>query len=141
MHKRAMVLAFLLATPGAAYAQQCLHGQGETPEQGERRREALTAARTINNIEANQPGARAGLYLRRDDLDSSPFAEQMRRSPNEFAKRLSLAPGKEILPGWELMLDVGDKSYWFMIRDKTDPCSFAYVSNHLGLIFSAEVTR
>jgi hypothetical protein len=50
-------------------------------------------------------------------------------------------PGTDILPGWTLMLDVGFNSYWFMIKDKTDPCGFAYVSNQTGLIYTAEPIR
>jgi hypothetical protein len=31
--------------------------------------------------------------------------------------------------------------YWFAIRDTTDPCSFTYISNHSGLIYTAEPLR
>jgi hypothetical protein len=43
--------------------------------------------------------------------------------------------------GWRLTLDVSDHGYWFMIKDTTDPCGFAYVSNELGVIFRAEPIR
>lgn len=130
-----VVLAFAI---GTAHAQQCMHGPNETTDQAARRVEALTAARTINNIQANQ---KTGSYFRHEDLVSAPWAVQIRQSTSEFARRLSLLPGTDIVPGWTLTLDVGFSSYWFMIKDKTDPCGFAYISNQSGLIFQAEPTR
>jgi len=76
----------------SAYAQQCLHGPGETPDQAGRRREALTATRTINNIQANQPGAVNKAFVRHSDLVNSPFAANMRESANQTSKRISLSP-------------------------------------------------
>lgn len=134
-------VAFSTAPLSAAYAQQCLHGQGETPDQAARRREAVTATRMINTIQANQPGAANRIYVRHADLASSPFAAKMRESSNQAAKQISLKPDEEILPGWKLTLDVTEQGYWFMIKDTTDPCGFAYVSNQAGLIFSAEPIR
>jgi hypothetical protein len=67
----ALCLGFV-ASP--ASAQQCLHGASETADQAARTREALAATRNINNIQANQPGAATGQYLRYDQLSSSPFA-------------------------------------------------------------------
>jgi hypothetical protein len=54
---------------------------------------------------------------------------------------VSLDPGTDILPNWELKLDVNPAGYWFMIRDKADPCGFAFISNQAGVIFSAEPIR
>lgn len=134
----AIMVVVLAVTIGTSHAQECLHGARESPEQAGRRTDALSAARTINNIQANQ---KTGSYFRHEDLVSAPWAVQMRQSTSEFAKRISLLPGTDILPGWTLMLDVGFNSYWFMIKDKTDPCGFAYVSNQTGLIFHAEPIR
>jgi hypothetical protein len=140
---RIAMIAFVFSTMSVvgANAQQCLHGPGETPDQAARRREALTATRTINTIQANQPGAVNKVYLRPADLVNSPFAVKMRDSANQTAKRISLNPDEEILPGWKLTLDVTEQGYWFMIKDTTDPCGFAYVSNQAGLIFNAEPIR
>jgi hypothetical protein len=126
---------------GTGYAQQCLHGPGETADQATRRREALTATRTINNIQANQPGAAKGLYLRYEELAGSPYATNIRQSTNETVKRISLNPEAEILPNWKLLLDVTRTGYWFMIKDTGDPCGFAYISNQAGVIFHAEPIR
>ena len=53
--RKIIMLAFVFLTTSvvSAYAQECLHGPGETPDQATRRREALGATRTINNIQAN----------------------------------------------------------------------------------------
>lgn len=126
---------------GTGYAQQCLHGPSETADQATRRREALTATRTINNIQANQPGAAKGLYLRHEELAGSPFASDKRQWTSETIKRISLGPEAEILPNWKLTLDVTQKGYWFMIKDTADPCGFAYISNQVGVIFNAEPIR
>jgi hypothetical protein len=133
-----ITVAVLALTIGTAHAQECLHGPKESAEQAARRTDAVNAARTINNIQANHHGSG---YFRHEDLVSSPFAVQLRQSGNALSKRLSLTPGTDILPGWTLMLDVGFESYWFKITDKTDPCGFSYVSNQQGLIFRAEPLR
>lgn len=137
----AALLVFLLGFGGTAHAQECLHGPTESADQAARRRDALTATRTINNIQANQPGASKRQFLRHEDLSSSPFATKMRDSSNETVKRISLNPGTDVLPDWQLILDVTSQGYWFMIKDKTDPCGFAYVSNQVGLILRAEPIR
>ena len=123
---------------GTAHAQECLHGPKESAEQAARRTDAVNAARTINNIQANHHGSG---YFRHEDLVSAPFAVQLRQSQNGLNKRLLLTPGTDILPGWTLTLDVGFDSYWFKITDKTDPCGFALISNQNGLIFHAEPIR
>ena len=134
------ILFFGLAL-GTAHAQECFHGTTESPEQAARRREALTAARNINTIQANQPGAAKRQFLRHEELSSSPVAAKMRESANETAKRISLTPGTDVLPDWQLTLDVTREGYWFMITDKLDPCAFAFVSNQAGVILRAEPIR
>ena len=143
MFNRTAVFTILLSVmaAGPGYAQQCLHGPDETADQVTRRREALTATRTINNIQANQPGAAKGLYLRHEELAGSPFAADKRQWTSDTMKRLSLGPKAEILPNWKLSLEVTQKGYWFMIRDMADPCGFTYLSNQAGVIFRAEPIR
>ena len=135
------VVVYLGFAAGPAYAQDCLHGPTENPAQAARRGEALAAMRTINNIQVNQPGAAKGQFLRHEELSSSPFAARLRESTNETLRRISLSPGADVLPDWQLTLDVTARGYWFMIRDKIDPCGFAYVSNQVGVIFRAEPIR
>jgi hypothetical protein len=139
-----LAIAFTLVSalsPASAYAQQCLHGPNETAEQTARRREALTATRTINNIQHNQPAAREKQFIRHAQLADSPYAASMKAKPNELTKRISFSPDGEILPGWKLTLDVSADGYWFSIKDTTDPCGFAYISNTSGLIYTAEPIR
>lgn len=133
------IVAALSSTP--AYAQQCLHGSNETADQAARRREALTATRTINNIQHNQPAAREKQFIRHAQLADSPWAASMKAKPNELTKRISFSPDTDILPGWKLTLDVSSDGYWFAIKDTTDPCGFAYISNTSGLIYTAEPIR
>ena len=59
-HSVALLSVCLWLVAGTSYAQQCLHGANESADQAARRREALTATRTINNIQVNQPGAAKG---------------------------------------------------------------------------------
>ena len=125
---------------GTAAAKQCLHGSGETEEQAARRREALTATRTINNIQANRRGNPLP-YLRQDELAAAPFAMSMKDSQSDVVKRISLNPLQDILPGWKLTLDVSEKGYWFMIKDATDPCGYVFISNQNGVIFTGEALR
>jgi hypothetical protein len=137
--KRLILMAvFSCACASPALAQQCLHGPDETPQQKARRVQALGATRNVNNMQANQPGARGNKYLRHDELATSPFAA---KQTGDAFKALNLTPGEEILPGWELKLEVSDDSYWFMVKDKTDPCGFTYISSKAGLIYSAEPIR
>lgn len=135
------VVVYLGFAAGPAYAQDCLHGPTENPAQAKRRGEALAAMRAINNIQVNQPGAAKGRFLRYEELSSSPFAARLRESTNETVRRISLSAGADVLPDWQLTLDVTPRGYWFMIRDKIDPCGFAYVSNQVGVIFRAEPIR
>jgi len=143
MFHRTVMFTILLSgmVMGTGYAQPCLHGPNETADQATRRRDAVTAARTINNIQANQPGAATGQFLRHEELAASPFAADRREWTSDTMKRISLDPKAQILPDWKLTLAVTEKGYWFMIRDMADPCGFAYISNQTGLIFRAEPIR
>lgn len=142
MVKRTMAITVVVSAMSvSAYAQQCLHGPNETPDQTARRREALAATRTINNIQYNQPGAARRSFFAHAQLAESPIGKSMAASPNELSRRMSLSPDGEILPGWKLTLDVLENGYWFMIKDITDACGFAYISNHNGVIYTSEPLR
>lgn len=130
-------LAFVVI-PSGAFAQQCLHGAGETDEQRARRREALQATRQVNNLQANRLEAREGKFLNQTEM-AMYYADLTRKQP--ATQPLIFDPTSEIIPGWQLTLDKSEKGYWFMIKDKTDPCGFAYVSNQQGVIFTAEPIR
>lgn len=127
-----LAAAFVVMMASAAAAQQCLHGEGESPEAAARRREALMAARVVNTAQWNQPGARGGRFLSHDEL-----AGQASSAP----PTITLTPGRDIVPGWRLTLDTTPKGYWFAITDTADPCGFAFVSNEVGKILKAEIIR
>ena len=132
MLKIAFAMLASLVIAGPALAQTCLHPPGnETPEQLARRRAALSAARAINTIQHNRPGAREKVFLSHDELASVPFA----------TTPIVLTPDQDIVPGWRLSLDTYPGGYWFAITDTTDPCKFTYISNHSGLIYTAEPLR
>jgi hypothetical protein len=135
----AFAAVVIVMSAGTASAQQCLHGADESAEQAQRRREALTATRTINNIQANR--GNSPVYFRHDELAAAPYAQRMRTSTSEIERRLSLSPLEDMLPGWKLTLDVSPTGYWFMIKDTTDPCGFAFVSTQAGLIYTAQPLR
>lgn len=132
MRRSVLVLALLVVFASPSFAQQCLHASAESPDQANRRREALSAARLVNTLQANQPGAAQRQYMKQEDLGAA--------APG-LPARFKLVPGEHIVPGWKLVLDLTPKGYWFSIEDTTDPCGFRYISNEQGLIFTAEPLR
>ena len=130
-----MIAALLMSC--AAFAQTCLHpSSGETAEQEARRRAALAATRAINNIQFNRPEA-PKVFLQHEELASAPFAAKLASAKSPIV----LTPGQDIVPGWQLKLDVLPSGYWFSITDTTDPCHFSFISNNSGLIYTAEPLR
>lgn len=132
MRSEWLAASFVLMLASQSEAQQCVHGDGETAEAAESRREALQAARLINSAQWSQPGASTGRYLSHAELASGAAFVQ---------PSLRMEPGVDILPGWRLTLDTTARGYWFAITDTTDPCGFSFVSNEAGKILRAEVIR
>jgi hypothetical protein len=130
---RVLIAAALVACAGPAFAQQCLHGGDEAPEQQVRRQKALDAARAVNTMQAGQPGAAKKEYLSQQDLAQRPSQKP--------TGSMQFEADAEILPGWRLTLNKAEGGYWFMIRDTTDPCGFTYISNQQGVIYAAEPIR
>jgi hypothetical protein len=130
-------LAAMLVTTAAAPKlavqsdSSCLHTPGkESPQQRDRSLAALAATRAINTAESKFAAANRGKYGGREDL-----------VPHLDAARYNLIEGADIAPGFSLTLDTFEKGYWFVIKDKTDPCGFSYISNKDGLIFVAQPIR
>ena len=128
----------VLVLPAHAFAQECLHGPNSTDEQKARKREALTATRQINTLQANRAEAREAKFLNQTEM-AIYYADLSRKTPPR--QPLIFDPASDVISGWQLTLDKTEKGYWFMIKDKTDPCGFAYVSNQQGVIFAAEPIR
>jgi hypothetical protein len=137
MNRIIILAGVALCLAGPAYAQQCLHGPEETPEQKTRRQQALTAARAVNTIQANHPSPSGQRFWRHEQLAVSLYA--LREA--EWIKPINLTPGQDVMPGWALTLDATNDGYWFIVKDKMDPCGFAYISNTTGLIYTAEPMR
>lgn len=93
--------------------QTCVGQSAPTAEKQARRTEGVRLARMIHSRQVNQPGAAAKKFLVWEEL------------------RL------ETPTGWEVTLDVTSAGYWFMIKDTTDHCSPAFMSNQSGIIFQA----
>ena len=134
----ALALVAVLTTPALAVAQQCLHGADESAEQKARKREALRATRQINNLQANRPEARERKFLGQAEM-AAWYATNATKSG--YPNPLIFDPASEVIPGWQLTLDKTADGYWFMIKDKTDPCGFAFISNQNGVIYTAEPIR
>jgi hypothetical protein len=113
---RSMLVAtaalLLLSVPVLAQ-QQCLHGPNEDAAQKARRQAGLTLVRAINTAEANEGAAKAKHYL--------PLAE--------------LAVDLTKAQGFAVQFTTDGKAYSFILKDTTDPCSFVYSSNEIGIIF------
>ena len=81
------------------------------------------------------------MFVAQADLAARVSASKPSGAQADFLRQLDLTPGKEVLPGWTLTLDVTREGYWFMLRDKADPCGYTLVSNQAGLIFEAQPLR
>lgn len=127
-----------IAAPALLSAQQCLHGTNASPENNARQKAALQAARQINSLQAGGSVTRGGKYLSRVEM-ADAYAELLKKRPS--ASPLVFDRMADIVPGWKLTFDKTETGYWFMIKDMTDPCGFAYISNENGVIFTAEPIR
>ena len=119
-------------------AQDCLHSSSPAPEQQARKRAALSATRQVNTLQANGAVKKGGTYLSQLEM-AEAYKAYAKARPN--APALVFERSGEIVPGWQLTFDRTDSGYWFMIRDRTDPCGFAYISNENGVIYTAEPIR
>jgi len=131
----ALVSATLTLAPAPVKVPQanasCLHEPGkETPEQRDRSVAALGATRAINTAQANYSARNNRTYATRQAL--AGYLD---------AARYNLTERADIVPGFRLTLDTGDKGYWFEIADTTDACGFRFISNQNGLIFVAQPIR
>ena|SRR5207245_8162170 len=107
-----LVLALALAAGGT-----CLHGNDETAEQAQRRRDAVQAVRYVNTAEA-MGLEKAKRYVPLGQLTGIP------------------APA-----GFKLSLVNDNKSYLLAAKDIQDPCGFALFSDDTGLIYEAQALR
>jgi hypothetical protein len=131
----AAMLTALLIPQSPAAGTACLHDPAsESAEQLQRRRAAVGAARAINTLESKYAAAHQRQYAQAADLEQFAIS-----SGGQIG--YSLRPGTDVVPGFQLTLDVTAKGYWFEIKDAMDPCGFRYISNQDGLIFTAQPLR
>jgi hypothetical protein len=107
--------------PGAGLAQTCLHGQGETAANRERRQQAIRVANGINLAQAQA--------LR--------FDTQRRgyRPLNELAN-VPLPPR-----GFTIQFHTDSETYSVAIKDTLDPCRYAVFSDQDRFIYEAIASR
>ena len=143
---RNVVLAVLVClcsiVDARAQAQgKCDPEAAPTAEQQARRRDGVRIARLVNTVQANQPSGTNRKYLRQDELATSAYVRKQTDAQDPFVKSLNFKTGDEVLPGWDLRVDVTANGYWFVVKDKTDACGFAFISNQDGLIYTAKPLR
>jgi hypothetical protein len=54
---------------------------------------------------------------------------------------MSLQPGTDLVPGFSLRLLTDGQRYVLTLKDRTDPCFFAYASDENGIIYEARPIR
>ena len=131
--------AVLLLWVGPVQAQQCLHGSDEPPVEKDRRTLAFNTVRLINTAESGHI-AQFGRYVPMAELAQSPAMQRFQDSAGTFGvtyRLLSLQPNTDILYGFELHLLTDGITYTMTLKDKTDPCRFAYASDQNGLIYTS----
>ena len=111
-------VAVLPGRPVIAQQPACLHGTGETPTQQMRRRQALVMARQINT-------AQVVARQRMNAYQPLTALEMVSAAPDGFVARIA----------------VDENAYAFSIKDSTDPCGFAFFSDHDGIIYTGEALR
>ena len=127
--KLALTIGTLPLMTGIAQAQQCLH-EGDSPDQRQRRSEAVAALRTLNTVQVTNYST-AKSFLNFAELVASAAWANMNRSG-----RLSTAPGTDLLPGFELHLTTDGIKYSISLKDKTDPCGFTLYTSDVGIIYT-----
>ena len=115
--------ALVLLGSRAASAQDCLHGQMESPANQARRQQAVRLARQINSAEAS-----FGIMPRQIPSDQ-------RYKPLDQL-RVPAAP-----VGFQVMLHTDGRTYSFSLKDSQDPCGYALFSDQSGVIYEATPLR
>jgi hypothetical protein len=107
----------------------CLHGVKETPQEQQRRMEALAAMRLIYGLLSRVPASPLG-YPDWQTLARSKVVADLKNiqgETGELARKIQWG-SNEPLPGWTFSYKVGVASVAFAIRDLRDLCEFTYSS-------------
>ena len=116
--KRVMFAVLLIvATASSSFAQTCLHGPSEQPNQRIRREQALQMAQRINLAQAVIVG---------------PTKNQPKYRPLEQLMNVPPTP-----PGFVLRFHTDGASYMLSLKDSLDPCDYAIFSDQDKRIYEA----
>jgi hypothetical protein len=134
--------AVLCATPAPAQLAQlqlpraCLHLANESPDEAQRREEALESVRLIDRALQMRPPFTRGPFPTWQELAMSPAVMRLRSIPGrqgEVARTIRWG-SDEPLPGWDIHFVAGQNGYAFSLTDSRDACKFTFYANDQGLI-------
>lgn len=131
----------MIALPPLAMAQECLPDRVPTTEQQLARRDAVRAARLVNTAQANHARSAERKYLTQAELQTWLGSQRVGTSVEDLLARLDFRPGAELIKGWEFTFSLTNAGYWFVIKDKNDPCGYSIISSQDGIIYTAEPIR
>lgn len=130
-----MIAVGLWSAPSSAQiGPRCLHGQGETQIQQQRREDAVDGADLINRILNRRP--RGTAFPAWEELAKSPAVAQFRTlpgRPGDLARRMQWG-GDQLLPGWRIHYVAAEDAYALSLTDLRDPCQFTVATNDTGLV-------
>jgi hypothetical protein len=129
-------LICLSLTPAFAQtrAPRCLHGDGETEVQKQRRLEALDAADLIVRILDRRP--RNSAYPEWEALGTSAMVNAYRGMAGkrgDLVRKIRWGADQP-LPGWQIHYVAAQDGYAFSLTDRRDPCEFTFGSNDTGMV-------
>jgi hypothetical protein len=100
-----------------AQPPMCLHGPNEMPDQAARRKVALASVRRINSLQT------------------------LHHANGKTYQPLSSLPDIQTPAGFSTQLVVHSTGYVVSLKDKLDPCRFAYFSDQEEVIYTAQAIR
>jgi len=138
LYRLALVLALMCLSlvPGFAQtrAPRCLHGDGETDVQKQRRLEALDTADLIVRILDRRP--RDSAYPEWEALGKSQMVNSYRGMAGkrgDLARKIRWG-ADEPLPGWGIHYVAAQDRYAFSLTDLRDPCELTFSANDSGML-------
>jgi hypothetical protein len=131
-----LALVGLSAVPAMAQTRgpRCLHAEGETEAQGQRRVEALNAADLINRMIDRRP--RNSAYPTWEEFEKSPMVASylgMAGPRGDLARKIQWGADQP-LPGWQIHYVAAQDGYAFSLTDMRDPCQLTFASNDIGTV-------
>ena len=131
-----LIALSLRSVPSSAQTRQqrCLHGEGETRVQAQRREEALDGADVINRI--LDRGRRDTAYPTWAELAKSPRIASYRGIAGrlgDLVRKMEWGTDQP-LPGWRIHYVATQDAYAFSLTDMRDPCQLTVASNDTGAV-------